>query len=623
MTGDSQRLPATGDGMAVRARPLLPDDPRRLGRYDLLGRLGEGGMGTVYLAATPAGRVVAVKIIRPEFVHDGEFRRRFRGEVNRARQVPPFCTAEVLDADPDHEQPYLVVEYVDGPSLESVVTERGPLTPANLHGLAIGVATALAAIHGAGVIHRDLKPTNVLLAPGSPKVIDFGIARAVHGADELTRTDQMIGTVAYMAPERFTPGGATMLTPAADIFAWGAVVAYAGTGRTPFEGESSMATAARIMTQPPDLTGLGGPLRGLIEQALAKDPADRPTARELLDRLLTTGLYQPADLAAALVDQPALLEAAQEARSATRPLAGRELTAEAPAPGPVARVAAAGHATTRFGDRPPTAAPPGPPADPAPRSAILTGSGRYSRRNQSRSPGRRRGRIALVLVALVAVVASALVAGRLTGVIALPGQGRTPHAHGSAAPTGTPSTVLVARDSLASENLWHTRDDPDNQATCTFAGALLVTKQSPGSYRCPGPVDPVTDFSVYVDVKLLAKGSCASVWFRFDSAGYALRICADGYSLVTHGVGLASAITPLHTFPFTGDPIALDTVTRVGVSAHGTDLTFHRDGRPVGTWRDATFLQGRVVLGIFQDKATDEPPFRVSFANVEIRAEGR
>jgi serine/threonine protein kinase len=132
-------------------------------------------MGTVYLAHTPDGVPVAVKVVRSDLAHDEEFRRRFRSEVSRARQVPPFCTAEVLDADPDHERPYLVVEYVDGPSLATVVKERGPLSQANLHGLAIGVATALTAIHGAGVIHRDLKPNNVLLAAGSPKVIDFGI----------------------------------------------------------------------------------------------------------------------------------------------------------------------------------------------------------------------------------------------------------------------------------------------------------------------------------------------------------------------------------------------------------------------------------------------------------------
>src|SRR5689334_13199930 len=152
-------------------------------------------MGTVYLARARDGRRVAVKVIKPENSRDAEFRARFRSEVEKARRVPPFCTAEVLDADPDHETPYLVVEYVDGPSLADVVQDRGPLTASHLHSVAIGVATALSAIHGAGVIHRDLKPRNVLLAPGSPKVIDFGIARALEATSGHTSTDQMVGTV--------------------------------------------------------------------------------------------------------------------------------------------------------------------------------------------------------------------------------------------------------------------------------------------------------------------------------------------------------------------------------------------------------------------------------------------
>src|SRR3954447_7645749 len=269
-----------------RTDPLRPHDPRALGDYEIVGRLGEGGMGTVYLARTAGGVLVAVKVVRADLAPDDEFRRRFRSEVARARQVPPFCTAEVLDADPDHDRPYLVVEYVDGPTLAHVVEERGPLTSANLHSVAIGVATALTAIHGAGVIHRDLKPRNVLLAPGSPKVIDFGIARAMEATSGETATDQMVGTVAYMAPERFGPDPGATLTPAADIFAWGTVVASAGTGRTPFGADSPPATAARILTQPPDLSGLSGPLRDLVAHALEKDPANRPSLRELLDLLV-------------------------------------------------------------------------------------------------------------------------------------------------------------------------------------------------------------------------------------------------------------------------------------------------------------------------------------------------
>src|SRR4051812_4620485 len=243
-------------------------------------------MGIVYLGLDGAGRYVAIKLVHSALADNPVFRARFRSEVERARQVPAFCTAEVLDADLDHEPPYLVVEYVDGPSLAEVVAERGPLSSANLHSVAVGVATALTGIHGAGVIHRDLKPENVLLAPGSPKVIDFGIARAFEATSNHTSTGQMVGTVSYMAPERFSARPGTALTSAADIFAWGCVIAFAGTGHTPFQGDSPEATAARILTQPPYLDGLIEPLRGFIESATAKDPADRPTARELLDMLV-------------------------------------------------------------------------------------------------------------------------------------------------------------------------------------------------------------------------------------------------------------------------------------------------------------------------------------------------
>jgi len=294
--------------------PLRPGDPRQLGGYQLLRRLGEGGMGTVFLACADADeRLVAVKVIRPEYASEDEFRARFRSEVTRARQVPPFCTAEVLDADPEHETPYLVVEYVDGPSLAEVVQEQGPLTAGNLHSVAIGVATALAAIHGAGVIHRDLKPRNVLFSLGTPKVIDFGIARALEVTSQHTRTDQMVGTVAYMAPERFDSDSRQVGT-AADVFAWGAVVTYAGTGRTPFAADSPAATAARILTQPPELSGLPTPLRDLVARTLAKEPRDRPSAHELLDLLLAAGPQE----ALTLAERPELKRAAEAAQHTGR-----------------------------------------------------------------------------------------------------------------------------------------------------------------------------------------------------------------------------------------------------------------------------------------------------------------
>ncbi|BCY08440.1 serine/threonine-protein kinase [Actinoplanes sp. L3-i22] len=290
--------------------PLRPNDATRLGRYELVGRLGEGGMGTVFQGRDPDGRLVAIKMVRPEFAHEPEFRARFRSEVNRAKQVPPFSTAEVLDADPEHEPPYLVVEFVDGPSLAAEVRDTGPLSGAALHSVAVGIATALTAIHGAGVIHRDLKPGNVLFARGGIKVIDFGIARAFEATSQHTRTDQMVGTVAYMAPERFDPADGRPVTSAADIFAWGAVVAFAANGKTPFAADSAAATAVRILTQPPDLSGLPDSLRGLVERSLDKEPARRPTARELLDLLLAGGqspalAVRPVEADTELVPAPA------------------------------------------------------------------------------------------------------------------------------------------------------------------------------------------------------------------------------------------------------------------------------------------------------------------------------
>ncbi|GAA1606838.1 serine/threonine-protein kinase [Actinoplanes couchii] len=267
-------------------KPLRPDDPATLGDYQLTGRLGSGGMGSVFLGLAPDGRRVAIKMGRAEHMDEAEFRGRFRSEVTRSRQVPPLATAAVLDADADHDPPYLVVEFVDGPNLAALVRDQGPLAGATLHRTATGLATALTAIHGAGVIHRDLKPDNVLVAPDGVKVIDFGIAQAFDVTSRHTKPDRLVGTITYMAPERFDPVAGRSLTAAADVFAWGAVVAFAATGNTPFAGDSASAIAMRILSGTPDLTGLPGWLRPLVDRALTRDPARRPTARELLDALL-------------------------------------------------------------------------------------------------------------------------------------------------------------------------------------------------------------------------------------------------------------------------------------------------------------------------------------------------
>ncbi|MFY1687244.1 serine/threonine protein kinase [Plantactinospora sp. WMMB782] len=661
-------------GEIAGTRPLRSTDPSRLGGWELLGRLGEGGMGTVYLArAAGTGRLVAVKMIRYDLAHDAEFRRRFRGEVKRARQVPPFCTAEVLDADPDHDPPYLVAEYVDGPSLATVVTERGPLTPGNLHGLAVGMATALTAIHGAGVIHRDLKPSNVLLPPGSPKVIDFGIARAVAGTGAGTRTDQVIGTVAYMAPERFEPATTGVLTPAADVFAWGAVVAYAGTGRTPFAAETPAATAVRILTQQPDLDGLTGPLRDLVEQALAKDPAQRPSARELLDRLLDGGPGRLGRLGAvesALAGQPELRVAVEQAQAVTdqRPLAETALAAGSrPDPagdlgeattrqgGPEVRAAArqAGPAVSMAGT---TAATPAGPvglagAGALAGSAVPMDAGEPPARPPGRGPARRRGWVAVLAVGLVVLFGTSVGVGYASGFLPYqassasspttspgtpPGSatGAGPATETSGPAPGTPTATgapdgppwsgpVVVSDPLTSRRGWQPRTDDRHEVSCGFDDGLVVTKRGVGPYRCPGPQDTWPDVQVEVEVTLVEPDSCAAVWFRFTdrTGGHALRICRDGYHLVAHGVDSTSAMTPAGSFRF--DPaqrLTAGTPVRVGIVAHGEELRFYRDGQRVGEARDVQPVDGRVVLGIFSigpDNGSGGP-YEVVFRGVRI-----
>ncbi|MCO6010307.1 serine/threonine protein kinase [Actinoallomurus purpureus] len=262
--------------------PLRPGDPAGLGDYRLVGRIGRGGMGTVYLAESARGERVAVKVINPDLAEDEMFRDRFRREVESARRVRRFCTAPVLDARLDGEPLFVVTEFVDGPDLDAFVRDSGPMRGSSLEHLAVGVTTALTAIHAAGVVHRDLKPANVLLSSVGPRVIDFGIARALDTVSGATRTGQFIGTPAYMAPELVAGETAS---PASDVFAWGCVVAYAATGRVPFDGPTVPAVLYQIVHGEPAVDDLDEGLRDLVAQALLKDPRRRPSAQELLDRL--------------------------------------------------------------------------------------------------------------------------------------------------------------------------------------------------------------------------------------------------------------------------------------------------------------------------------------------------
>ncbi|MEV0584180.1 WD40 repeat domain-containing serine/threonine-protein kinase [Nonomuraea sp. NPDC050310] len=258
---------------------LAPGDPLRIGSYALAGRLGSGGQGVVYEAYDPQGGRVALKVLRADGIA-----RPLGKEVTAAQRVSSFCTARILAFDVASERPYIASEFVDGPSLKAAVEAAGPYRADDLHRLATGVATAVAAIHEAGVVHRDLKPENVLLGPDGPRVIDFGIARIVEGS--LTAESGLIGTPAYMAPELFH---GTKAGPAADVFSWGAVVVFAATGRPAFGGANAAAIAHQVLNAEPDLRPLPEPLRDLVAAALAKDPAARPSARDLLLGLLGAG----------------------------------------------------------------------------------------------------------------------------------------------------------------------------------------------------------------------------------------------------------------------------------------------------------------------------------------------
>ena len=262
---------------------LAPEDPGRIGPYRLVARLGRGGMGHVYLGLSAGGRPVAVKVIRADLAADPEFRVRFAREVAAVRQVSGLFTALVLDADVDSAVPWLATAYVAGPSLAEAVTGDGPMAARPALGLAAGLAESLCAIHAAGVVHCDLKPSNVLLSPDGPRVIDFGISRAA-GPGMSTVSAAGVGWVTgspgFMSPEQALGGE---IGPPSDIFSLGAVLTFATTGRGPFGRGSRPEVAYRLVYGPPDLGEIPAGLRPLVERCLAKDPAQRPTAGEVLD----------------------------------------------------------------------------------------------------------------------------------------------------------------------------------------------------------------------------------------------------------------------------------------------------------------------------------------------------
>ncbi|WP_405788317.1 serine/threonine-protein kinase [Streptomyces sp. NBC_01367] len=281
-------------------QPLEAGEPRTIGAYRLLGRLGAGGMGRVYLGRSAGGRTVAVKIVHPHFATDEEFRARFRREVEAARRVGGEWTAPVLDADPGAPVPWVATGYVAGPSLDRALAAHGPLPEASVRAIGAGLARALVAVHGLGLVHRDVKPSNVMLTLDGPRLIDFGIARATDGTASLTSTGVSIGSPGYMSPEQILGKG---ITGAADVFSLGAVLAFAATGRPPFTGDNSATLLYKVVHEPPELGAVpAGELRGLIEACLAKTAAERP-APEAVAAALDEALGAPGWLPGPLVEE--------------------------------------------------------------------------------------------------------------------------------------------------------------------------------------------------------------------------------------------------------------------------------------------------------------------------------
>jgi eukaryotic-like serine/threonine-protein kinase len=409
---------------------LKQGDPRRIGPYRLVGRLGRGGMGHVYLGVSAGGRPVAVKVIRADLATDSEFRVRFAREVAAVRRVSGLFTALVVDADVDSAVPWLATAYVAGPSLAEAVTSDGPMAARPALALAAGLAESLSAIHAAGVVHCDLKPSNVLLSPDGPRVIDFGISRAA-GPGKSTvpsaGTGWVTGSPGFMSPEQALGGE---VGPPSDIFSLGAVLTFAATGRGPFGRGSRPEVAYRLVYGPPDLSEMPAGLRALVERCLTKDPGQRPTADEVLDAA-NEGHPAPGWLPAARLSE---LAPAGYARSAARPSGRRwrrPLTAAGVTSGVLAASVAISFALGAVGPRSPAtrlapqaAASPTPTASPS--AAAVPGS-RYPSDPGVSSPAR--GPRAAIIPAQVAADS--------------PRPSRTPPSTASAAvsPSASPSPV--------------------------------------------------------------------------------------------------------------------------------------------------------------------------------------
>ncbi|MFF3491219.1 serine/threonine-protein kinase [Streptomyces sp. NPDC002795] len=459
-------------------QPLQTGEPTTVGPYRLLGRIGSGGMGRVYLGRSAGGRTVAVKIVHPHFALDEEFRARFKREVQAARRVGGAWTAPVLDADPDAEVPWVATGYVAGPSLTQAAGDGAGLPQHSVRVLGAGLAEALAAVHGLGLVHRDVKPSNVLLTLDGPRLIDFGIARATDGTASLTSTGVSIGSPGYMSPEQILGKG---VTSAADVFSLGAVLVYAAVGSSPFPGDSSAALLYKVVHEEPELGSLTGELREVAAACLSKDPAARPTPEEVARRLAPEGaarLVQAGWLPGPMVEEVS--------RGAVRLLDLEGAPGDVPHSGPMdfSSPAVSGSSLPAgvFGPpdpayaRVPTPRTEGPPTEGTPQDAA---PGRLSVSvTASSTPDKPNGRGRRVSCTLALAVAGSLAAVTVGGVVLLNVlQGDGGGDQGSASDAG-PTSSAASRAPGVPKFYIGSWDGPAKQAGISFGTFRVDLKQA-------------------------------------------------------------------------------------------------------------------------------------------------
>jgi eukaryotic-like serine/threonine-protein kinase len=517
---------------------LQSADPAKVGPYRLLGRLGAGGMGRVYVARSPGGRIVAIKVIRAELAEDQGFRDRFAREVAAARHVSGIFTAAVIDADPDGAMPWMATAYVPGPSLADAVQEHGPLHAESVRALAAGLAEGLQAIHQAGLVHRDLKPSNVLLAADGPRVIDFGISRALEGS-RLTETGMLVGSPGFMSPEQ-TRG--LTVGAASDVFNLGAVLTFAATGEGPFGSGPTLGLMFRVVHEPPDLTQVPDELRPLLEACLAKEPADRPSPGQLLDLLsegvdvLTPDWLPPAVTATfsqyvPLSQGPVSGPQGMSGQETTPPPraghstpgvptaseAPRTQASQAPAPARPEPTVVSGGPTRADSTQASAWARPTDASATAPWAAGSAGTrtGAASALQGPAGPARRgRLRKRWLLVVAASVASLAIVAGVATAMISSSGQ---PHPVSPGQPTSSPSLDATAT-ATTSPSPTATTAAPTRVPSST-SPTTSSWSPTPTATWTPTPTSTATDTSTPTATPSSSGGGCPSGCSPTPNAG--------------------------------------------------------------------------------------------------------